>query len=74
MAAAEELPDPVAGQLLDVAREAFTQGLQVTAFASTVIAAGMAVLAAVALRRAGATPAQPEDSTAADEAVEPVRP
>jgi DHA2 family multidrug resistance protein-like MFS transporter len=73
-AAAEQVPDPVAGELLDVAREAFIQGLQVAALTSAVIAAGIAVLAAVALRGAGTSPRDVEAVSAADEAVEPARP
>jgi DHA2 family multidrug resistance protein-like MFS transporter len=52
VAAAEDVPQPIAEELLAVAREAFTQGLQVAALTSAVIAAGMAVLAVVLLRRA----------------------
>jgi DHA2 family multidrug resistance protein-like MFS transporter len=59
-AAAAQLPQPVATQVLDAAREAFTQGLQVAALASAVIAAVTAVVAAVGLRhvraRAAAEP------------------
>jgi DHA2 family multidrug resistance protein-like MFS transporter len=54
VAAAEQLPDPLAGELLDAAREAFTLGLQVAALASAVIAAATAVVAAILLRRVGA--------------------
>jgi DHA2 family multidrug resistance protein-like MFS transporter len=50
VAAGEELPESLASDLLDVAREAFTLGLQVTALTSAVIAAGAAVLAAILLR------------------------
>jgi MFS transporter, DHA2 family, multidrug resistance protein len=58
VAASEQLPEPLAGQVLDAAREAFTQGLQVTALASAVVAAVTAVLAAILLRhvRAGSEP------------------
>jgi MFS transporter, DHA2 family, multidrug resistance protein len=49
-AAGDDLPDPLATELLDVAREAFTQGLQVAAFTSAVITAAAAVLAATLLR------------------------
>ncbi len=63
VAAAEELPGDVAAELLEVAREAFTQGLQAAALASAVVAAIAAVLAAVLLRdvRAGA-----QDESAGD--------
>jgi MFS transporter, DHA2 family, multidrug resistance protein len=50
VAAGDQLPDPLAAELLDAAREAFTQGVQVTAAASAVVAAGTAALAAVLLR------------------------
>jgi DHA2 family multidrug resistance protein-like MFS transporter len=48
---AEQLPDQLGVPLLDTAREAFTQGMQVAAISSAVVAAGTAVLAAVLLRR-----------------------
>jgi DHA2 family multidrug resistance protein-like MFS transporter len=51
VAAGDELPAPVAAELLDTAREAFTQGMQVAAISSAVVAAATAVLAAVLLRR-----------------------
>jgi DHA2 family multidrug resistance protein-like MFS transporter len=51
VAAAAELPDAVAANLLEVARAAFTQGLQVAALTSAVIAAGMAVVAILPLRQ-----------------------
>lgn len=50
VAAADQLPDRLAAELLDTAREAFTQGLQVAALTSAVIAAATAVMAAVLLR------------------------
>jgi DHA2 family multidrug resistance protein-like MFS transporter len=53
ISAAEHLPEPVAAALVDVAREAFVAGLQLTAGAAAVIAAGIAVVAAVALRDGG---------------------
>jgi len=63
VAAAGELPDPLAAELLDAAREAFTQGLQLTAITSAAIVVGMAILAVSLLRnvRAGSEPeAQPD--------------
>jgi DHA2 family multidrug resistance protein-like MFS transporter len=51
VAAGDDLPTPLATQLLDAARDAFTQGLQVTALSSAVVAGVTAVLAAVLLRR-----------------------
>jgi DHA2 family multidrug resistance protein-like MFS transporter len=59
--AAEQLPDALAGELLDVARDAFTLGLQVAALTSAVIAAATAVVAAILLRRVGAEPHREEE-------------
>ena len=55
VAAADELPDQLGPGLLDAAREAFIQGLQLTAITSAIIVLGIAILAAVLLRnvRAG---------------------
>ena len=53
VAAADELPDGLAVELLDVVREAFTQGLQAAALTSTAVAAATAVLAVVLLRHVG---------------------
>jgi DHA2 family multidrug resistance protein-like MFS transporter len=53
---AAQLPDQLGGVLLDTAREAFVQGLQVTAVTGAVVLAGLAVLVAILLRRVG----QPE--------------
>ena len=50
IAAADQLPDSLGTELLDAAREAFTQALQLTAITSAVIVLGMAILAAVLLR------------------------
>jgi DHA2 family multidrug resistance protein-like MFS transporter len=50
VAAAEELPDGLAAELLDTVREAFAQGLQAAALTSTAVAAATAVLAVVLLR------------------------
>lgn len=50
LAAAEELPEQLGAALLGVAREAFTQGLQITAVTSAVIVIGLAILALVLLR------------------------
>jgi len=52
---AERLPDPLGTALLDSAREAFIQGFEITAIVCTIIVAGLAVLVAVTLRRAGAS-------------------
>jgi DHA2 family multidrug resistance protein-like MFS transporter len=48
---AEQLPEQAGAALLDTAREAFIQGLQVTAVTGAVVLAGLAVLTAVLLRR-----------------------
>jgi MFS transporter, DHA2 family, multidrug resistance protein len=50
VAASEQLPEPLAAQVLEAAREAFTQGFQAAALASAVIAAATAVVAAIGLR------------------------
>jgi DHA2 family multidrug resistance protein-like MFS transporter len=67
VATAKELPDPLGAELLDTAREAFTQALQLTAITSAAIVVGVAILAAVVLRdvRKGSGPeGQPEPSGA----------
>jgi DHA2 family multidrug resistance protein-like MFS transporter len=53
--AAEQLPDRLGTAVLDAAREAFTHGLQVTAVIAAGVAIATAVMAAVFLRRFGAT-------------------
>jgi MFS transporter, DHA2 family, multidrug resistance protein len=50
-AAGDELPGRLAGELVDAAREAFTQALQVAATISGAVAIGAAFLAAAQLRR-----------------------
>jgi MFS transporter, DHA2 family, multidrug resistance protein len=58
---AAALPAPLGAELLEAAREAFTQGLQVAALTSAAVAAVTAVLAVVLLRRVdGASAEQPE--------------
>jgi DHA2 family multidrug resistance protein-like MFS transporter len=51
VAAADELPDQLGTQLLDAAREAFAQSLQLTAVTSAAIVLGMAILVLFLLRR-----------------------
>ena len=51
VAAGDELPDPMDAELVDAAREAFTQALQLAAGLSAAVAIGAAVLAAAQLRR-----------------------
>ncbi len=66
ISAAGHLPEPAASALVDVAREAFVTGLQLTSAAAGVIAASIAVLAAVALRDSGPPqPAEPEPACCA---------
>jgi DHA2 family multidrug resistance protein-like MFS transporter len=59
VAAAAPLPDPLSAALLGAAREAFVQGLELTAVIGAAVLAGIAVLVLVVLRRApvGAEPA-----------------
>ncbi len=64
VAAAMQLPDTAAADFLDTARDAFTDGLQVTALASVLVAAATAMLVTLVLRRAGA--AGPSDVRLAD--------
>jgi MFS transporter, DHA2 family, multidrug resistance protein len=59
-AESQNLPAAVGADLLDVAREAFTQGLQVVAFVSAVLAALGAIGIVAFLRNVRAAPAQPE--------------
>ena len=67
VAAGGHLESPLAAELLDLAREAFTQGLQVATATSAAIMMGTAVLATVLLRR---VPAGSEAEQQSD--VEPV--
>jgi DHA2 family multidrug resistance protein-like MFS transporter len=60
VAASGDLPDALAAAVLDAARVAFTQGLQVVALASAVVAAVAAVAVAVLLRNVRAAPAATE--------------
>ena len=62
VAAAEELPAGVGAELLEVAREAFTEGMQVAAVASAVVAAAAAVLAAALLRNVRTSGGPAEDA------------
>jgi MFS transporter, DHA2 family, multidrug resistance protein len=50
VAAVEQLPEPLAAELLEAAREAFLQGLQVAALTSALVALAAAVLTAILLR------------------------
>jgi MFS transporter, DHA2 family, multidrug resistance protein len=51
LAAGDQLGEPLAVELLDAAREAFTQGLQIVAVTSAVVLTVLAVVAALVLRR-----------------------
>jgi MFS transporter, DHA2 family, multidrug resistance protein len=51
VAAGDELPGPLGPELVDAAREAFTQALQLAATLSAAVAIGAAVLASAQLRR-----------------------
>jgi DHA2 family multidrug resistance protein-like MFS transporter len=55
--ASEQLSEPLGTQLLGAAQEAFTQGFQVAALASAVIAAATAFVAAIGLKHLRARPA-----------------
>ena len=57
LAVAERLPGDSGRALIDAAREAFTQGLHLTAVIGAILAVGVAVMVAVKLRdvRGGAT-------------------
>jgi MFS transporter, DHA2 family, multidrug resistance protein len=69
------LPDALGTTLLNVAQEAFTQGLQLAAVTSAAVALGAAALVAVLLRRMGADSNRNEGRTATgDEAAEPAQP
>jgi MFS transporter, DHA2 family, multidrug resistance protein len=57
--AAEDLPARLGDTVLDGAREAFVQGLQVAALAGIAVAVGTAIAAWILLRRAGQGPPQP---------------
>lgn len=57
---ADQLPDPLDAELLDTAREAFTQGLRLTSVTSAAIMLCMGILVLVLLRRASAD-SEPEN-------------
>jgi DHA2 family multidrug resistance protein-like MFS transporter len=71
VASSSELPAALSAELLDSAREAFTQGLQIAGLTSAVIAAATAAMVAVALRRvqpAWALESEPAQAAAEAEA------
>ncbi len=61
VAAGEELPGPVAAELVDAAREAFTQAFQLAATLNAAIALAAAVVAAAMLRGVRMRPEAEED-------------
>jgi DHA2 family multidrug resistance protein-like MFS transporter len=65
VAVSDELPAALAGRVLDAAQEAFTQGLQVVALVSAMIAALAAVGVAVFLRQVRAPSPEVADGRAA---------
>ncbi|MGH3011193.1 MAG: MFS transporter [Gaiellaceae bacterium] len=65
VAVSDDLPAALADQVLDAAQAAFTQGLQVVALVSAVIAALAAVGVAVFLRQVRAASPEPADGRAA---------
>ncbi|MGH7482993.1 MAG: MFS transporter, partial [Longimicrobiales bacterium] len=71
VAVSGELGEELGAEVLEVARAAFTQGFQVVAFVSAVIAALSAVGVAVLLRNVRGPAGQPEDAPAADPVPEP---
>ena len=62
---AAQLPDRLGAPLLETAREAFVQGLQVTAVTGALVLAGLAVLTAIVLRRVPAHEPQPTEAVGA---------
>jgi MFS transporter, DHA2 family, multidrug resistance protein len=73
---AQQLPSAIGAELLDVARTAFVQGMQVAAAISVLVAVAVAILALVALRnvQAGGEGGEGSDAEAEDtEQLEPVR-
>jgi MFS transporter, DHA2 family, multidrug resistance protein len=71
VAVSAELPAALADQVLEAARLAFTQGFQVVALVSAIIAALAAVGVAVFLRQVRAAPHEPAPAPAASAAAEP---
>jgi MFS transporter, DHA2 family, multidrug resistance protein len=70
VAVSDELPTALAGEVLAAAQEAFTQGLQVVALVSAIIAALAAVGVAVFLRQVRASSPELADAHAAAAAAE----
>ena len=77
VAVAEQLPDRLGAVVLDVARDAFVQGVHLTAAIAAVVAIAVAVLAVVTLRSHDAAPSGSEalpDSEAPPEQVAQIAP
>lgn len=73
VAVAEQLPTGVGDTVLAVAREAFVSGMHFTSWIAAAVAAGLALLAVVALRSSG--PAEPvDDSSRSSEQVGVIAP
>ena len=78
---AAQLPDDAGAALLDAARAAFTQGMQLAVALSAVIAAGIAILAMVLLRavpapapaQTGEQPATPPEPAVVSQPEEPIQ-
>jgi MFS transporter, DHA2 family, multidrug resistance protein len=66
-AAADQLAAPIGPELLNAARDAFTQGLHTVATTSAVVAAAVAVLAGVSLRRVRPSPGPEQPAPEPDE-------
>ena len=64
VAAAADLPAPVAADLLDAANTAFVQGLQVTALIAAAVMFAIAVVSAIRLRGHGAEATEPQPDLA----------
>ena len=72
VAAAEQLPDGLGATVLEVARDAFVQGVHLTAAIAAIVALAVAVLAVVTLRSHGVSPSEsdaPAESEAPQEQV-----
>ena len=70
VAAAASLPGELGAMLLDTAREAFVAGMQLSAAIAAVVAAGLAVMALVALRSVGLPGSEPAAGPHGAEAAE----
>jgi DHA2 family multidrug resistance protein-like MFS transporter len=71
-AAVQSLPRDLGDTLLDAAREAFTQGMQVAAVVGAAVAIATAIVAGVVLRRTGTGSPGREPPTTPDPAVEAI--